>query len=131
MAGTRPGGEVLISHPTSAREARRVAAQVGPYLPPVVAENLVLLVSEVVSNSFRHANLRADDDVVLRIQLLESSVWVEVTDPGRGSSHPKLRNSSPEGGWGLNLVERLAERWGVALRPTRVWFELSSRQATA
>ncbi len=30
------------------------------------------------------------------------------------------------GGWGLRLVERLADRWGVAEGSTRVWFELSA-----
>ena len=56
-----------------------------------------------------------------------SSVWTEVTDEGPGfdpanTGAPRADRS----GWGLFLVERLADRWGTKHEPgaTKVWFEL-------
>jgi anti-sigma regulatory factor (Ser/Thr protein kinase) len=54
-------------------------------------------------------------------------VLTEVIDDGAGFEAPP--RDSPSGdrcGWGLFLVERLADRWGVVREDngTRVWFEL-------
>ena len=92
-----------------------------------LAENLELLVTELVTNSVRHAGVAPDGWVELELRADDDGVRVEVIDPGRGfdpasvSGGPSVRGS----GWGLVLVERIARRWGVhhdAL--TRVWFEL-------
>jgi anti-sigma regulatory factor (Ser/Thr protein kinase) len=54
---------------------------------------------------------------------------VEVTDRGKGFD-PELvppPRRSGIGGWGLYLVDRLADRWGVdGDRATRVWFEIDN-----
>ncbi len=58
---------------------------------------------------------------------------VEVADGGQGFDHalaprPRLPASEPEpSGWGLFLVEHIADRWGAVQTDgeTRVWFELS------
>jgi signal transduction histidine kinase len=87
-------------------------------------ETLRLLVTELVSNSVRHAR---SDTVVLRIVVGRSSVLTEVTDEGPGFDPDKTEKPGDnESGWGLFLVERLSHRWGVAQegRSTRVWFEL-------
>src|SRR5207245_2733634 len=53
-------------------------------------------------------------------------VRVEVSDPGPGF---QPRTAGPEpGGFGLMLVERLADRWGVDPGGrSRVWFEIDRR----
>jgi anti-sigma regulatory factor (Ser/Thr protein kinase) len=51
----------------------------------------------------------------------------EVSDPGPGFV-PRERAGELDdpGGWGLVLVDRLAERWGVHNdERTSVWFELT------
>jgi hypothetical protein len=53
---------------------------------------------------------------------------VEVHDPGHGF---ELRDAPSDplraSGWGLVLVEELADRWGVDHAPrTRVWFEMDA-----
>jgi anti-sigma regulatory factor (Ser/Thr protein kinase) len=85
--------------------------------------DLRLLVSELVTNAVRHAEGAA---VRLIVSLRRGVLRVEVHDPGRGfelKAPPQdpLRAS----GWGLVLVEELADRWGVDGTPrTRVWFEM-------
>jgi anti-sigma regulatory factor (Ser/Thr protein kinase) len=87
-------------------------------------ETMRLLVTELVTNSVKHA---ATDSVELKVLVGRSVVWVEVLDEGPGfEPSPRSSDSRDEGGWGLFLVERLANRWGVAREgsATRVWFEL-------
>jgi hypothetical protein len=49
-----------------------------------------------------------------------------VTHPGTGFAHAPGNRARGGGGWGLVLVERIAERWGMtsATARTSVWFEL-------
>jgi anti-sigma regulatory factor (Ser/Thr protein kinase) len=87
-------------------------------------ETLRLLVTELVTNSVKHTGART---VELTVLVGNSSVLTEVTDAGPGFN-PAKTGSPSDGhtGWGLFLVERLAERWGVdkAGGATKVWFEL-------
>jgi anti-sigma regulatory factor (Ser/Thr protein kinase) len=110
------------SAPAAAREAVD-AAFAGRIEDDALAE-VILLVSEVVTNAVRHG--RDDDGTVeLGLALGDDSVRVEVVDAGSGFTPPR-RSSDPEapGGWGLVVVERLADRWGVeAPGSTLVWFE--------
>ena len=110
---------------TSAAPARARGAleRLAGKLPPARMRDLRLLVSELVTNAVRHAG---GDAVRLVVAHGRGVLRVEVHDPGRGfkvtapSADP--RRSS---GWGLVLVEELADRWGVDQSPgTRVWFEM-------
>jgi anti-sigma regulatory factor (Ser/Thr protein kinase) len=55
-------------------------------------------------------------------------VRVEVADPGAGfEPQPRDDEMNRPGGWGLYLVDRIADRWGVVRnRMNRVWFELDA-----
>ena len=116
----------LSPGPRAPAEARRsLGASLGRVDPDLLGK-LRLLVSELVSNSVRHAGLQADD--LIRLSVWESAgrVRVEVTDLGGGFRSP-VPDPDPLNptGWGLYLVDRLADRWGVATNvETRVWFEM-------
>jgi anti-sigma regulatory factor (Ser/Thr protein kinase) len=87
-------------------------------------ETLRLLVTELVTNSIRHT---AAESIVVRILVGSSVVWTEVTDAGPGFDPDGAGvPGADHTGWGLFLVERLAERWGVNqdVDGTKVWFEL-------
>ena len=86
-------------------------------------ETLRLLVSEVVTNAVRHGG--AGGPVELSAQW-NSEVRVEVCDRGSGfSPHPRMGGLDEPGGFGLYLVGRLADRWGVETdEGTTVWFVL-------
>ncbi len=102
-----------------AREAVTRAA--SERLDPDRTETLRLLVSELVTNSVRHGSR---SDRVELVVAFNREVKAEITDYGDGFV-PAPRATSPDdvGGWGLYLVEQLAERWGVARDTfTRVWF---------
>ena len=85
-----------------------------------------LLVSELVTNSVRHADMPPPGTVTVDVSLDARKIHVEVRDSGSGFEPRGRRDGqSKAGGWGLYLVERLADRWGVMRNSfTRVWFEI-------
>ena len=94
------------------------------------ADDLRLLVSELVTNSVLHGGAGPDDSVHVHVERPDSRIRVEVCDDGRGWTEmmrsTSLDSEQPPGGWGLMLVGALADRWGVrAGERTCVWFELN------
>ena len=115
--------------PTAAREARRAVAR-GRLVSSGQEPTLLLLVSELVSNSVRHAGLREAEPIRLRARCDEECAYVEVCDRGHSGRVPAKRTHSDAlepGGLGLVLVDEMADRWGVACtdHETCVWFELA------
>jgi anti-sigma regulatory factor (Ser/Thr protein kinase) len=114
----------LNGGPEAPSKARRALGKLRGDLDPPLMETMRLLVTELISNSVKHAKAEA---VSLRVLVGRQSVLVEVTDHGPGFQHrPRRRSDARDSGWGLFLVERLAHRWGVGNDgpATRVWFEL-------
>lgn len=111
----------------SPAEARRSLEALRPSLNDVLVDDAVLLVSEIVSNSVRHASLKKSDVIQLRVRGSDSMLRVVVIDPGPGFDPEGVGPSEREGGWGLRLLDRLATRWGVDRNEvTKVWFELTA-----
>ena len=116
----------------AASVARHAVSGLAPYLDPVVAENAELLVSELVTNSVRHAGLPEEASIEFSVRASSEVLMVEVADAGQGFDHasppgPRVAAGVAEpSGWGLFLVDRLSDRWGAVEMDgeTRVWFEL-------
>lgn len=117
----------LESSPEAAAAARTALDGLTGSVSARRLRDLRLLVSELVTNAVRHAGLRRGQHIRLIVDVEGHIVRVEVHDPGRGFT-PRAPTPDPAraSGWGLYLVEELADRWGVdrAGRGTRVWFEL-------
>jgi anti-sigma regulatory factor (Ser/Thr protein kinase) len=116
----------LESTPAAAAAARQALDDFADRVPASRMEDMRLLVSELVTNAVRHAGLRTDDRIRLLARLDGDVLHVEVSDPGSGFEH---RRPEPDparvSGWGLYLVEELADRWGmVGDAGTVIWFEL-------
>ena len=87
-----------------------------------------LLVTELITNSLRHSAMRSDDRVSLSARISDGLVRVEVRDPGRNGPVRMREPGTQEGGYGLQLVQRLSRRWGVKRNGDNVvWFELPAR----
>jgi len=117
----------------AAAVARHALDGLGAALPDGRMRDVRLLVSELVTNAVRHANLGANDVIGLVVELAGDALRVEVHDPGGGfvPSAPSPDPARPSG-WGLYLVAELADRWGVDSDDTTlVWFELDRRAAAA
>ena len=112
--------------PATVAEARRAIDQtLGAALPASTANDLRLIVSELVTNVVRHAGLAPDQKMELRGELGEGYVRVEISDPGNGFEPEVVPAADRGSGWGLYILDRLAQRWGtVGNEPNVVWFEL-------
>lgn len=111
--------------PFAAATARRSLEGMRRYLEPQPFEDTRLLLSELVTNSARHAGLHAGDHIVIHVQAGRDGVYAEVCDPGHGFD-PGSTQPTETSGWGLRLVQTLAHRWGVRRDGGRtiVWFEI-------
>lgn len=87
-------------------------------------QTLLVLVSEVVTNAVRHSDGPEDEEIAFRAaQVGAEAIRVDAMDGGSGFEPTPRDPSRPDGGWGLYLVDREAQSWGVeASRGTRVWF---------
>jgi anti-sigma regulatory factor (Ser/Thr protein kinase) len=123
----------LMNGPEAVPAARRAVAGLAGHVGIKVFGDLRLLVSELVTNCVRHAGLGREDAIGLEVSVSSDRVRVEVTDIGPGFAQRKPEpNEDRAGGWGLYLVDRLADRWGVvADEATRVWFEIDRERASA
>jgi anti-sigma regulatory factor (Ser/Thr protein kinase) len=119
------------SGPYAAAWARNALLAVEQRIEPDLMDDVRLLVSELVTNSVRHSDAPAGDSVRLDVAVDSRHVRVEVCDGGPGfEPRPREPGQSAAGGWGLFLVDRLADRWGVSYNHvTRVWFEIERGHA--
>jgi anti-sigma regulatory factor (Ser/Thr protein kinase) len=113
----------LTGGPAAPAAARRALVELAAQAR---REELGLLVSELVTNSVKHAQVGPDGSIDLLVGVSDGGLRVEVSDDGHGFRPARV---GPAGdltcGWGLYLVDALADGWGVAPgKPTRVWFEL-------
>ncbi|MFF4978261.1 ATP-binding protein [Streptomyces sp. NPDC001083] len=107
---------------TARQLTRRVLIQqwhAGDY----VTNDAVLLVSELVANVVQHTGARV---LGLRLRRRGEFIRVEVRDPSRALPCLMPLAELADEGWGLYLVNRIADRWGVDLLPRgkTVWFEM-------
>ena len=117
----------LTSNAEAALAARHSLNRLKGGLPPEKLEDVRLIVSELVTNSVRHAGLSPDEHIFLAVVISDGSVRGRVCDPGPGfkkPSEPRPRTDM-SGGWGLPIVERISDRWGVERNGcVFVWFEI-------
>jgi two-component sensor histidine kinase len=110
--------------PSAVTEARRFAVSTLAGVPPSVAEEVGLVVSELTTNSVRHAA----SSFSLHIDCDEQRVYVSVTDTGPGEPVEQHPTASDPCGRGLKIVGAVADRWGIAsARDTpgkTVWFSM-------
>jgi anti-sigma regulatory factor (Ser/Thr protein kinase) len=116
-----------LQAPAAARAI--VTTNLRDRVPARVLEHARLLISELVTNSVRHSGATDGERLILRVELSHAALRVGVDDPGRGSviAPRPPDHDGGGGGFGLNLVHTLSERWGVehALAGgTRVWAQL-------
>ena len=83
-----------------------------------------LLVTELVTNAVRHVTEENGATVRVNLEVRAGRLRVEVVDEGAGFDLTDAVDTSD--GYGLLIVERLADGWGVVSGPPhRVWCELT------
>ncbi|MEU1401500.1 ATP-binding protein [Streptomyces sp. NPDC005728] len=95
------------------RWARSRLAGSGIEADEALAENLILLVSELVTNAVVHTGCPAVLRLSLPSDVVDSAtVRLEVADASSRAPVPRCAAGDATGGRGLALVDCLADRWG-------------------
>ncbi|MFD7320886.1 ATP-binding protein [Streptomyces sp. NPDC059875] len=116
-----------------ARDFTRTALYDWGWLPAATAdaraaaEDVLLVVSELVTNACLHA----EGPEVLRVLRRAKVLRLEVTDRGAGQPAPRTpHRAGRPGGHGMFIVQRLCLDWGIERRPgapgKTVWAELAA-----
>jgi anti-sigma regulatory factor (Ser/Thr protein kinase) len=112
----------------AARHARRLVSQeLAGKVPERLLADVALLVTELVINGVRHGGAGAGSALHVLFQGRPIGLHVEVANPQEVDSDvaPRRPNLDGGGGLGLQIVERMASRWGVhSTGATVVWFDL-------
>jgi anti-sigma regulatory factor (Ser/Thr protein kinase) len=121
----------LPAEPASATTARtEVTRRLAARVTSGALEDVRLLLTELITNALRHAGMTPGDEIGVKAELLDGTVRIEVTDPGRDGEVEVRSPGARGGGYGLLLVDRLTNQWGVDHRHgTTVWAELPARPA--
>ena len=108
--------------PESVAGARHFVKDLLSEEPREIVEAAELMTSELATNCVRHAH----SDFELAIRRSRDEIRVEVSDHGQGQ--PVVRSPTPreQSGRGLQIVQELAEDWGITSSPNGklVWFTL-------
>jgi anti-sigma regulatory factor (Ser/Thr protein kinase) len=126
--GLAPAGALELTLDVR-REASELAAVRSALeslaIPQWRVHDVRLLVNELVTNSIRHSGI-SKGRIRIRARVAGDALHVEVVDGGRGAPHPIAGGIRPgpqaSSGWGLFLVDALAQRWGHG--NGGFWFEL-------
>jgi anti-sigma regulatory factor (Ser/Thr protein kinase) len=108
---------------------RRALRERAGHLALPLRDDLLLLLSELVTNAVRHSGAAAGAAIEIDMRERRDSVEVVVTDAGEGFVRPQRLEPdlSRTGGLGLVLLDRLSRSWGTRRTAggSAVWFELA------
>jgi anti-sigma regulatory factor (Ser/Thr protein kinase) len=119
--------ELQVSVPRWAGAPKVARARVRDWcesceLPDSNCETVLLLLSEVVMNAVMHADAPRENPIRIAAKL-DDRLHVAVTDSG--CTFPRQADPARRGGFGMGIIDRAADRWGIERDGgTRVWFDV-------
>jgi anti-sigma regulatory factor (Ser/Thr protein kinase) len=119
--------ELRLPHASRAgAEARRaIRERLSGRLDPGRIDEIVLITDELVTNAVQHAQAEREGGIGLRLEIQRDRVRVVVTDGSPRFEWSTRASTELAGGFGLVLVDRLSDRWGLSLDGKKaVWFEV-------
>lgn len=124
-APTLPHTRIFDGEPDQVHHVRAFVTELIAGCP--VADDVVLLTSELATNAIRHTASGAGGTFSVVVKVERKSVTVEVHDLG-AMTEPAFTGSGAlrESGVGLGLVQALAATWGYYgdIEARTVWFEM-------
>ncbi|MFN8035458.1 MAG: ATP-binding protein [Acidimicrobiia bacterium] len=122
--GTSSIETVFPPVPASVAAARRFlrAALGRSGADPILVDDALLALSELVTNAVVHANT----EFRVRVTVDAGVVRVDVLDSGDGRPCPQPGGALDAGGRGLRIVDRVSDEWAIGEREdgSGVWFAM-------
>jgi anti-sigma regulatory factor (Ser/Thr protein kinase) len=121
-----------LTGPSEAFAARHLLDRAGGTLSVARLDDARLIVTELVTNAVRHGQTGGPVDLVLRwdgqvlrVEVHSLGAFPRSFDIRAFAGAPTVEQT---GGWGLRLVDALADRWGIqGVTETTVWAEVEAR----
>ena len=119
----------VVATPRAVQAARRAIVSLADWIPEAILGDLLMVVSELVTNSVRHAGLEPSSAVGIDVVVEPGTIRGSVTDAGIGFDIAGVPEpvAGQAGGWGLHIMRQVSRSWGVARPPSggaAVSFEL-------
>lgn len=98
--------------------------------PEETVEDAQVILTELLANEIKHGRYDPSDPLICSVRTIPSALRIEVRHSGPPFRMPSTRVDPPlrgrESGFGLALITRLADRWGVdeARGARQVWAEI-------
>jgi anti-sigma regulatory factor (Ser/Thr protein kinase) len=111
----------FANDPKSVKQARRFVVEHLPAVDDHIADAVTLMVSELATNSIRHASLGFTVTVAVETNRLR----IVVADGGPGAPVRRAPSPAETHGRGLQIVSKFSHDWGFTTTPeagTAVWF---------
>jgi anti-sigma regulatory factor (Ser/Thr protein kinase) len=90
--------------------------------------DVMLVASELVTNAVVHSGCQREHELAVRAYVEGDRMTISVWDPGLSAqvAHRRVGGADSAGGWGLQIVDRVAARWGSERdHGYQVWAELA------
>lgn len=75
--------------------------------------DVMLVASELVTNAVLHSGCSDDHLIQVDVERRAQRLLITVRDPGLSGTEAQGRPGGVDGGWGLLIVDELAQRWGA------------------
>ena len=109
----------------AARTARAAVERWLEHAAPQARDDARSIVTELVTNAVQHGR----PPIQVKLERKASSYMLEVADGGIERARRAARFRQP--GWGLRIVDAIAESWGTGEDGSRVWCEIPMDPARA
>jgi anti-sigma regulatory factor (Ser/Thr protein kinase) len=117
-------GEVPNGPDAPARARRLIDDSLFGRVPDSLLEDLRLVASELVTNSYKHAGNPEGHPIEVSVDLTQNRVRLEVIDRSIFDPTPETTEELRSERWGLLLVDRIARGWG-RISEGGIWAEFS------
>lgn len=104
--------EEIRSGPQAPAQARRLVDSLTDSVPAPVLDEVRLITSELVTNSYKHAGNPPGHPIEVTLQLRADHLRLEVIDRSVFDPTPETSTELREVKWGLVILDRIADRWG-------------------
>ena len=102
----------IANGPQAPAEARGVVNSLADHVPGPILDDVRLVTSELVTNSYKHAGNPPGHPIEVTLDLRTDRLRLEVVDGSVFDPTPETSTELRDVKWGLVLVDGVADDWG-------------------
>ena len=102
----------IANGPQAPVEARRLVDSLADDVPTPVLDDVRLVTSELVTNSYKHAGNPPGHPIEVTLDLRPDRLHLKVVDRSVFDPTPETSTELRDVKWGLVIVDRIADAWG-------------------